>query len=240
MPDFTPSQNKAIETKNVSMVVSAGAGSGKTTVMTSRILRSLLEGSDINRYLVVTFTKAAASDVKEKLYKGLMKAQAENPADRHIAGQLMSLPAADISTVHAFCFSRIKQYFSVLGITPDVRAADETESSLLLQESMEKTLNEGYEKQQPHFMLLADGFSGRKSDKRFADVMLGLYKELRVYPNYRRFLGELIEKLEKDCKKAEYTNTEVCSVIMDEAEKCILTARENLEKLCKYALDVQE
>ena len=240
MPDFTPSQNKAIETKNVSMVVSAGAGSGKTTVMTSRILRSLLEGSDINRYLVVTFTKAAASDVKEKLYKGLMKAQAENPADRHIAGQLMSLPAADISTVHAFCFSRIKQYFSVLGITPDVRAADETESSLLLQESMEKTLNEGYEKQQPYFMLLADGFSGRKSDKRFADVMLGLYKELRVYPNYRRFLGELIEKLEKDCKKGEYTNTEVCSVIMDEAEKCILTARENLEKLCKYALDVQE
>ena len=240
MPDFTPSQNKAIETKDVSMVVSAGAGSGKTTVMTSRILRSLLEGSDINRYLVVTFTKAAAADVKEKLYKGLMKAQAENPANRHIAGQLMSLPAADISTVHAFCFSRIKQYFSVLGITPDVRAADETEANLLLQESMEKVLNEGYEKQQPCFMLLADGFSGRKSDKRFADVMLGLYKELRVYPNYRRFLEKLIEDLEKDCENAEYTNTEVCGVIMDEAKKCILTARENTEELCRYVLDVQE
>ena len=240
MPEFTPSQNKAIETKNVSLVVSAGAGSGKTTVMTQRILRSLLEGSDINRYLVVTFTKAAAADVKEKLYKGLLKAQAENPSDRHIAGQLMSLPGADISTVHAFCFSRIKQYFSVLGITPDVRAADETEAALLLQESMEKMLEDGYEKEEPFFMLLADGFSGRKSDKRFADVMLGLYKELRVYPNYRNFLEKLIADLEKDCLNQEYDGTEVCAVIMNEAKECILTLRENLESLLKYVTEVNE
>ncbi|MBR6506820.1 MAG: UvrD-helicase domain-containing protein [Clostridia bacterium] len=240
MPEFTAAQNKAIETKNVSMVVSAGAGSGKTTVMTQRILSSLLEGSDINRYLIVTFTKAAASDVREKLYKGLMKAQAENPSDRRIAGQLMSLPAADISTVHAFCFSRIKQYFSVLGITPDVRAADETEAQLLLQESMEKTLNEGYEKQAEGFMRLADAFSGRRSDKRFADIMLGLYKELRVYPNYFDFLDKLIKDLEDDCRKEDYSDTAVCRVILSEARECILTARENLESLCKYASDVNE
>ncbi len=240
MPEFTPSQNKAIDTKGVSMVVSAGAGSGKTTVMTERILRSLLAGKDINRYLIVTFTKAAAADVREKLYKGLMKAQSEKPADRHIARQLMSLPGADISTVHAFCFSRIKQNFSALGITPDVRAADETEAALLMQESMEKALNEGYESQKTDFMLLADGFSGRKSDKRFADIMLGLYKELRVYPNYREFLDTLIADFEKDCRNEKYSDTNVCAVIMAEARECLLTAREECENLCKYATDVKE
>ncbi|MBR6776262.1 MAG: UvrD-helicase domain-containing protein [Clostridia bacterium] len=240
MPNFTPSQQAAIETKNVSIVVSAGAGSGKTTVMTERILRSILDGRDINRYLIVTFTKAAASDVREKLYKGLMKAQAQNPADRHIARQLMSLPGADISTVHAFCFSRIKRSFSLLGITPDIRAADETEANLLLAESMEKALNQGYEKEEEGFMLLADAFSGRKSDKRFADAMLGMYKALRVYPHPWEFLDTLIASLEKDCQKPRYEDTDVCAVIMNEARECLLTARKESELLSRYAEDAGE
>ncbi len=235
MPNFTPSQTAAIETKDVSIVVSAGAGSGKTTVMTERILRSVLDGRDINRYLIVTFTKAAASDVREKLYKGLMKAQAQNPADRHIARQLMSLPGADISTVHAFCFSRIKRSFSLLGITPDIRAADETEANLLLAESMEKALDQGYEKGSDSFLHLADAFSGRKSDKRFAEAMLGMYKALRVYPHPWEFLDKLIASLEEDCTKKRYEDTEVCSVIMEEAKECLLTAREESEYISRYA-----
>lgn len=235
MPTFTPSQTKAIETKDVSIVVSAGAGSGKTTVMTERILRSILNGSDINRYLIVTFTKAAAADVREKLYKRLMKAQAQNPADRHIARQLMSLPGADISTVHAFCFSRIKRSFSLLGITPDIRAADETETNLLMNESMEKALNQGYEGGKEGFLLLADGFSGRKSDKRFAEAMLGLYKALRVYPHPWEFLDKLIIFLEADCAKERYEDTEVCAVITEEARECLLTAGEESVYLCRYA-----
>lgn len=237
---FTPAQDRAIQTKDCSMVVSAGAGSGKTTVMTERILRSVLNGSDINRYLIVTFTKAAAADVREKLYRGLMKAQAQAPSDRHIARQLMSLPAADISTVHAFCYSRIKASFSLLGITPDVRAADETESNILLEESMEKALNAGYESEKAEFLLLADAFSGRRNDKRLAETMLTMYKNLRVYPHFWDFAQALIEKLEKDCEKTRYEDTDVWATISAEAKQGVLTARESLAELCRYAEDEGE
>lgn len=237
---FTPAQTKAIETRDVSMVVSAGAGSGKTTVMTERILRSVLDGRDINRYLIVTFTKAAAADVREKLYRGLMKAQAEDPKNRHIARQLMSLPSADISTVHAFCYSRIKASFSLLGITPDVRAADETEANLLLEEAMEKAVNEGYEKEKEHFLLLAEAFSGRRNDKKIGESMLAMYKSLRVYPHPFEFLQELIDELEADCENKSYEDTAVCKIIMTEAKECLLTLRGQISDLCRFAEDAGE
>ena len=240
MPEFTPSQKRAINTKGVNMVVSAGAGSGKTTVMTHRILESVLGGGDINNFLVVTFTKAAAADVREKLYRGLLKAQSENPADRHIAAQLMSLPAADISTVHSFCFSRIKQAFSVLGITPDVRAADETETDILLFESMEKALAEGYDSENPSFLLLADSFSGRKSDKPFAETMLSLYKAIRVYPHPESFSEKLISALEADCGNSSYESTRVCAVIMNEAKECISALRDRAFALAQNAERIEE
>lgn len=237
---FTTAQTKAIETRGVSLVVSAGAGSGKTTVMTERILRSVLDGRDINRYLIVTFTKAAAADVREKLYRGLMKAQAEDPKNRHIARQLMSLPSADISTVHAFCYSKIKASFSLLGITPDVRAADDTEANLLLEEAMEKAVNEGYEKEKEHFLLLADAFSGRRNDKRLGESMLAMYKSLRVYPHPFDFLQKLINDLEADCKNNRYEDTAVCKIIMTEAKECLLTVREQVSALCRFTEDAGE
>ncbi len=237
---FTTAQTKAIETRDVSLVVSAGAGSGKTTVMTERILRSVLDGRDINRYLIVTFTKAAAADVREKLYRGLMKAQAEDPKNRHIAGQLMSLPSADISTVHAFCYSRIKASFSLLGITPDVRAADETEANLLLEEAMEKAVTEGYEKGGEGFLLLADALSGRRNDKRLVESMLSMYKGLRVYPHPFEFLQGLIDELEADCAHTRYESTAVCKIIMTEAKESLLTLRAQIADLCRFTEDAGE
>ena len=99
MPEYTPSQLKAIETKGKSLVVSAGAGSGKTTVLTERIIRGIIDGGDIDDIVVVTFTKAAAADMKEKLYAALSSAAAENIESRRLSEMSLKIASARISTI---------------------------------------------------------------------------------------------------------------------------------------------
>ncbi len=240
MPKFTASQTEAIQNRRGSMVVSAGAGSGKTTVMTRRILESVLEGNDINRFLIVTYTKAAAADVREKLYKALMQAQTEHPENRHIARQLLSLPAADISTVHAFCFSRIKQSFSLLGLSPKVRAADETETKAIMEKAMDRALSAGYESEIAGFEILTDTLCGRKDDRRLASAMLHLYRELRVYPYMWDFADSLAAEAQAEGEKHAYEQTEVCKTVTEDAYRIILSLREQSEYLCREVEEMGE
>lgn len=179
---FTPSQMRAIHEKNKTLIVSAGAGSGKTTVLTRRLLRLLTEGADINDFLVVTFTNAAASSLKDKLYALLLAESAKNPGDKRLIRALYALPSAKISTIHSFCLELIKANFAALSLAPTLRIVDEAEGEILLENTLEELIDEGFEKEDPDFLTLCDAFSGEKNLDAFKSTVIQVYKKYRAFP----------------------------------------------------------
>ncbi len=197
---FTPSQNKAVNTSNKTLLVSAGAGSGKTTVLTHRLIDRIKSGGDIRRFLVVTFMKAAASDIKRKLYDELLNEFAQNPEDTHLFKQSNLIGEANICTISSYCLSLVKENFSVLGISPRVRVIDETESAMLLRNAAEELISKGYEDESPTFLLLADNFTGDKNDSPLADSMIKLYNSLRVTLDYEKMLVDCERELRQEAE----------------------------------------
>lgn len=125
-PDFDSCQLRAIETRGRDVIVSASAGSGKTTVMIERILRLIEEGEDLKRMLVVTFTRAAAADMRAKLFRALRQ-QSENV---YCARALDDLSSAQISTLHSFCGNVARTYFYAIGLDPSFTLLDEKDGAL--------------------------------------------------------------------------------------------------------------
>jgi len=209
--NWTESQRKAIEAKGKTLLVSAGAGSGKTTVLTRRLAERILAGDSIEDFLVVTFTRAAASDLKEKLYNAITDAIAAQPRSRHLFNQLFLLPGAQISTIHAFCYDMIKQNFSVLGLSPNMRIGDETETRMIARECMEELTDELYERDDPDLLLLADNFGSEKSDDLLIDTILTVYNRLRAFYNYHDWLELQEKKLEEQAElvRSGFYNTEI-------------------------------
>ena len=187
---WTESQRNAIEAKNKTLLVSAGAGSGKTTVLTRRLTERILTGDSVEDFLVVTFTRAAAGDLKEKLYNSLTVAITDMPQNRHLFNQLFLLSGAKISTIHSFCFDIIKKNFSVLGLSPKMRIADDTEVKIIARTCMEELVDTLYEQDDEYFILLVDNFGGEKSDDELIEKLLSLYDRLRAFHNYNEWLEE--------------------------------------------------
>ena len=124
---FTAAQESAINTQSKTLLVSAAAGSGKTTTLIERILRSITRKENplmLNRLLVVTFTKAAASELRLRISAALSNAIAERGGDETLAKQITLLPSAKISTIDSFCLELVRSNFSALGLSPSFRMAD--------------------------------------------------------------------------------------------------------------------
>ena len=138
---WTPAQKDAIDSRGYSIAVSAAAGSGKTAVLTRRIIeRVCADDGDISRVLVVTFTKAAAAELVSRIADALSAKLAENPENAHIRKQSLLVSSAHISTIHSFCLDLIRTNFQKLNIPPDFSAGDETEVRLLMNEIAEELI----------------------------------------------------------------------------------------------------
>ena len=142
MPKWTQQQQTAIEDRGHSLIVCAAAGSGKTAVLVERIVRLVREGCPIDRMLVVTFTNAAAGEMRLRIGEALGKAAREEPA---LGEQLMALPRASISTLHRFCGNLLRENFQALGIDPGFRIGDEQECGVLSRQAMEDAIYSCYE-----------------------------------------------------------------------------------------------
>ena len=143
---WTPAQKDAIDSRGYSIAVSAAAGSGKTAVLTRRIIeRVCAEDGDISRVLVVTFTKAAAAELVSRIADALSAKLAENPENAHIRKQSLLVSSAHISTIHSFCLDLIRTNFQKLNIPPDFSAGDETEVRLLMNEIAEELIDDYFE-----------------------------------------------------------------------------------------------
>ena len=139
----TESQRKAIEARGRTLLISAAAGSGKTATLTRRIIKSIIEdGRDISRLLIVTYTRAAAGQLREKIAKALGDAIAENPENTQLQNQLIKLGQAHISTIDSFFAEPVKANFERLGLPASLRLADDAELSPIRERIMGETLDE--------------------------------------------------------------------------------------------------
>lgn len=147
MVNWTKEQEEAIYTAGSDILVAAAAGSGKTAVLVERIIKKLLSTSnpvDIDSLLVVTFTNAAAQEMRNRVGIALEKALAENPTSMHLKKQLSLLQRASISTLHSFCLDVVRKYAYLIDMDPSFRIADDMEGDLIKQEVLEDLFEEWY------------------------------------------------------------------------------------------------
>ena len=186
---FTPEQRAAIETEGRSLLVSAAAGAGKTAVLVERVISRICEGrAEIGDFLIVTFTRAAAAEMREKIIAQLYIRLAENPADRRLMRQLAQLGTASIETIDSFYYRTVKEYAAKLELPADLRLADEAESELLGAEVADALLEERYAQADPGFLKAVEYFSDSRSDKRFIETVNKIRFALSAYPDPAAFL----------------------------------------------------
>lgn len=200
---FTPSQLNAINTKDKTLLVSAGAGSGKTTVLTKRIIESIKAGTDINSLLVVTFTKAAAATMKDRIYSALLEELAANPSDKRMVHTIYNIPSAKISTIHAFCLDLVSKNFSVLSLPPSMRVADKAESEILLDTCLEDLIDNSFEDEDSDFLTLCDAFSGEKSLDRFKETVIAVYKKYLAFPFWKEYVAKTAQSETRQAESAK-------------------------------------
>ncbi|NLK52438.1 MAG: UvrD-helicase domain-containing protein [Syntrophomonadaceae bacterium] len=184
---WTPQQTEAIQTRGCNLLVAAAAGAGKTSVLVERIITQLKDPApamDVDRLLVVTFTNAAAAQMREKIGRELENELKRNPASQHLRRQLNLLNCASISTLHSFCLEILRQHFYRLDLDPNFRVADDEEVSLLQLEVIEERLEEWYRSSGPGatFLTLVDSYGGERDDTGLISLILNLYRFARSHP----------------------------------------------------------
>ena len=188
--NWTPAQRAAMDTRNKTLLVSAAAGSGKTAPLTERIIRSLTDTehpAHIEDMLIVTFTRAAASELRARIFSALTDALAANPTSRHLTDQLMKLGSARICTIDAFYLELLRANFSHLDLSPSFRIADTAEVDVLANAVMNETIDHFYETD-PDFPLLAECFCGIRSQDALVDILLSLDSSCASIPEGVAFL----------------------------------------------------
>lgn len=191
---WTAEQRQAIEARGGAVLVSAAAGSGKTAVLVERVIRMVCDKDhpvSLDRLLIVTFTKAAAAEMRERIGTALGQRLAEDPENNHLLRQQMLLPSAQICTMDSFCNTLVKQYFHELDITPDYRLADDSERRALEEEVLSACVELLYTQRGEAFSRLSDLFVLGSSDRSLKDTVLELYGYAQAYPFPERWLSEI-------------------------------------------------
>ena len=182
--NWTKAQQSAIEERDRTLLISAAAGSGKTAVLTERIIRMLTDPehpADISRMLVVTFTRAAAGELRHRIAKALSDAIALSPQKEHLSRQLMLLSGAAISTIDSFYYDLVRANFQEAGFPASIRLSDETELLGLRRELMNEIVDEMYEENED-FHLISDILCDLRSEAGLTDSLLEIYGRLLRYP----------------------------------------------------------
>ena len=234
---FTGEQKKAIETLDKSVLVSAAAGSGKTSVLIERIIRIILEGrANVDEMLVVTFTNAAASEMKLRLAGAIRKRMADHPEDvPRMKDQLARLYKAYISTIDSFALRVIKEFFHMTDMEPSFGVADEVQCELLRREAIGELFEEGFENDSliegESFRAFLRLYSEERSDDSFMDGMLKAYESLRTMPDYFDWAYEKAEQLKVTAETFEGSDFE--KMMLNDAETVFRSVRGAFAELKK-------
>ncbi|MBQ2987411.1 MAG: helicase-exonuclease AddAB subunit AddA [Tyzzerella sp.] len=183
---FTKEQQQVIDLRNRNILVSAAAGSGKTAVLVERIITRLTKDAtplNVDQLLIVTFTEAAAAEMKERIHAAIEKALENEPENVHLQHQATLIHQAQITTIHKFCLSVIKEHFHAIDLDPGFRVGEEGELKLLKQDVVCDVLEAAFQEGDPEFLSFVECFSTGKDDKNLEDLILRLYEFSRSYPN---------------------------------------------------------
>ena len=207
--NFTKSQQLAIDLRNRNILVSAAAGSGKTATLTERILRLLIDKNnpaDIDSMLIVTFTRAAAGELRTRISKKLGDALADDPTNTHIARQITALPSAKICTIDSYYLDLIRNNFQKLKIPARFRLADETELQIMRYEIMNAVIERRYERD-PDFSAYADEMTTAKGENLLAEILLKLCMKINSSPDGTKLLETCANKYVEYCGKDLFSTT---------------------------------
>lgn len=236
-PKWTKEQQAVIDSRNSNLLVAAAAGSGKTAVLVERIIQMITDKEnpiDIDKLLVVTFTNAAASEMRERIGDAIGKALDKDPENRHLQNQLVLLNKASITTIHSFCLEVIKSNFHKINLDPNFRIGDTTECTLLKQEAIEEVFEELYVEQNEGFLNLVESYAEKRGDSNVQDIILGIYNFSMASPNPKEWLEYSAEQFniddDFDFSKSIWANTILDTVYM-EIEGIESSMRKSLEEL---------
>ena len=181
---YTPAQRTAVFWRGGDLLLSAAAGSGKTAALTGRIAELVKSGNaTLDEMLIVTFTKAAAAEMKQRLAKRLAESIAQDPDNLHLARQQMLLPSAQISTIHGFCTAFLRENFEAAGISPRFTVAEENAVKLLQAEALDETLEIFYAASENGFLTLCKILNGAaRHDRNIRDRILKVYEAIQAQP----------------------------------------------------------
>ena len=191
--EFNPQQQQVIDLHKCNILVSAAAGSGKTAVLVERIIQMICNETDkvdIDRLLVVTFTNAAAAEMRERVGKAIEEKLAEHPESVHLQRQSALIHNAQITTIDSFCLFMIRNHFNEIGLDPDFRVADSGEVKMLQKETVEELLEEAYAEHSEEFLQCVDYFCQSGSDRNLEERILELSNFAQSFPWPKVWLEE--------------------------------------------------
>lgn len=205
---WTLEQEAAIDVRDRNILVSAAAGSGKTAVLVQRIIERISDARkpvDIDRLLIVTFTNAAALEMKERIGDGISKKLEEDPTSIHLQRQLHLLQRSSISTIHSFCLKVIRNYFHQIDLDPAFRIGNEAELNLIKGETLEEVLEELFDSGRQDFLELVESYTTPKSTKQLEEMILQMhtFSQSTTWPE--RWLNKAVQELAGEYKSIEET-----------------------------------
>ncbi|NPV74337.1 MAG: helicase-exonuclease AddAB subunit AddA [Pelotomaculum sp.] len=234
---WTAEQLEAISARGGDVLVAASAGTGKTAVLAERIIRHItdpIKPVDVDRLLVVTFTSAAAAEMRERIRLALAREISRRPESGHLQRQAALLGRACISTVHSFCLDLLRQHFYRIGLDPSFRVADETEAALIQTGALEEVFERRYAAEDNIFAALVDCYGGRHDDALLQELVLDAYKFARSTPWPEDWLDGLAEGFNLP-GGASFDRTPWSAVLKQAAEIELAGARADLEAALRIA-----
>ena len=236
---WTEEQKKVITTRGRNILVSAAAGSGKTAVLVARILSRITDAEDpvdLDRLLIVTFTKAAAGEMRERIVRAIAEARREQPDNEHLMRQTALIPGAMITTIDGFCSYVIRNYGHLAGITPGARVAESGETELMKQDALRDVLEAAYADETPgwkeQMTVFVETFATGKSERGMEEIIRRTADEADSSPDPEGWLAHCLEEAEirdeEDLMKTAWMQS-LMREAAEEASQGLRYARENLD-----------
>ena len=235
---WTSEQQKVIDFRNRNILVSAAAGSGKTAVLVERIIKRITDKEhpvDIDKLLVVTFTNAAAAEMRERIGNAIEKQLEEYPEDENLRKQQTLLHNAQITTIDSFCLFVVRNHFEEIQMDPNFRIADQGELKLLELDVLNEVFEKEYEKQTDAFLQLVDAYSDKRSNKAVKDMVAKIYRQSASNPWPKEWVESLVQPYLVGTKE-ELLETELMQGILAYVKSILVDMPARLEALREVAL----
>ena len=229
---WTEEQQKVISLRDRNILVSAAAGSGKTAVLVERILSKICDPKkpvDIDRLLIMTFTRAAAGEMKERISAAIDQKLYDNPDNEHLQRQASLIHNAQITTIDGFCAYIIRNYFHMIDLDPGYRTAEEGELKLLREDVMKEVLEEAYTQKDEKFLNLVECYANGKTDDEIRDMIYKLYDASMSHPFPEEWIEECLRVYQVD-NVEDLRGTKWMTLLWKAAEECISEIDDLLER----------